>query len=139
MNRATKLLSVLCLSGAALLTVAASGSDQQTATAAGASGNISLGRKALNQLERAGGFVVEQITKGARLVGLKSASAPGAAASGTVTQAQVNAFKAGFDAWLAQLQSEIAAQVFAEKLPLVGTAFSDPANQGGGQLAYVFA
>ena len=61
------------------------------------------------------------------------------ASAGTVTQAQVDAFKAGFDSWLAQLQSEIAAQVFAENLPLLGKALSDPANQNAPALNHVIA
>ncbi|HTL58763.1 MAG TPA: calcium-binding protein [Candidatus Limnocylindrales bacterium] len=61
------------------------------------------------------------------------------ASAGTVTQPQVDAFKAGFDSWLGQLQSEIAAQVFGENLPLLGKALSDPVNQNAPALNHITA
>src|SRR5438874_11318428 len=46
----------------------------------------SLGKRMLIQLERAGAYATEQVTKGAQLVGLSSPTVT-QAASGTVTQA----------------------------------------------------
>jgi Ca2+-binding RTX toxin-like protein len=114
--------------GVETTTAAPSGSTETAPT--------SFGKRMLLRWQRFRAYTAEKVSQGARLVGLSS---PATVTSGTVTQAQVDAFKAGFDSWLAQLQSEIAAQVFAENLPLLGTALSAPANQNAAQLNYIIS
>ena len=64
---------------------------------------------------------------------------PAAAAppESTLTQAQVDVLKAGFNQTLASIDSNVAAQVFAESLPIVGNNLGDAATAGATQVHFI--
>ncbi len=62
---------------------------------------------------------------------------PAAAPASGLTQTQVETLKSGFGAALASIDANVAAQVFAETLPIVGNNLGDAATAGAAQLHYV--
>ncbi len=57
----------------------------------------------------------------------------------SVTQAQVNALKAGINDFFAPIDAALGAQVFAENLPLVGTKLKESFDAGAGPLKHIAA
>ena len=60
-----------------------------------------------------------------------------AAPAVSLTQSQVDALKTGFSSEFSSLDASIAAQVFAETLPIVGNNLADAAASGAASLHYV--
>jgi hypothetical protein len=70
---------------------------------------------------------------------LAAAPPPVAAAGTSLTQAQVDAFAAGLDATLANIQANVVAQVFADTLPVLGDNLAAAAGGGAAPLSFVTA